>query len=327
MGQPRRSGGCTRETARCDFWNWGVGSTRPPCCTEHLLELLGFVHELLEENRIVHWVDYGTLLGAVRDSDLIAWDEDVDLGALEADAGSILALKPEIEAAGYAVSRPEPAVIRVNYSATNETNLDLFLWQEEDDMLKGDFDPSYDWPGVRGHRFPKRYVAKLEPVRIGELSLPAPAPVDRFLIEHRYGPDYMTPAHPILRVWLCPEIPPEAMTPRVKEMLAAISEKDHRLSELSTRTRFARTRLSRLWQEEAIPLSPPRAAKARLLAEIPLEERSETVDHLAGSIAWLDRANQEFGNPTAISRARQLGRFGFRRAYTLLGRISGKKKG
>ncbi len=321
MQTARRTGGCTRETLRCDFWNWGIGAARPPCCTDHLLELTSFMHALLERNEIAHWVDYGTLLGAVRDHALIAWDEDVDFGVLAADTDAIVALTPEIEAAGHSVSRPEPCLIRVDYSPKNEANLDIFTWQEEGDVLTGNFDPSYDWPGVRGHRFPKRYVETLEPVRIGELSLPAPAPVDRFLIDHRYGPDYMTPARPILRVGLCPEIPPEAMTPRVKEMLATMSEKDHRLSELSTRGRFAQTWLSRLWQVEAVPLSPPRAVKARLVAEIPPEERSDTVEHLAGSIAWLDRAIEEFGSPTAISRARQLGHFGFRRAHALLSRF------
>jgi hypothetical protein len=276
---------------------------------------------LLEKRGITHWADFGTLLGAVRDEDLIPWDEDVDLGALAADTKAILSLKPEFEAAGYTVTRPEPPVFRVNYSAMNSTNLDVFLWQEDDDMLTADFDPSYDWPGVEGHRFPKRYVANLEPVRIGDLSLPAPSPVDRFLADHRYGPDYMTPARPILRVWLCPEIHPDAMTPRVKEMLAAIAEKDHHLSEVSTRCRRADTRLARLWRTEATPLSPPRAAKARLLAEVPAEERSETVEHLAGSIAWLDRAIEEFERPTPIRRARQLARFVFRRGHALLGRI------
>lgn len=319
-----RRGDCTRATARCEFWNWGIGAVRPSCCTEHLLELTAFTHELLARNGIVHWVDYGTLLGAVRDRSLIAWDDDVDFGALEDDAEAIFALKPEIEASGYAVSRPEPAVIRIDYSAVNRANLDIFLWREENGALTSEFDPSYDWPGVEGHRFPKDYVASLEPVQIGDLSLPAPTPLDRFLVEHRYGPDYMTPARPVLRVWLCPEIPPEKMTPRVKQMLDEIAEKDHRLSELSTRTRFARTRLSKLWQAEAIPLSPPRAAKARLLATIPPEERTETVEHLAGSIVWLDRAVEEFGSPTTISRARQLGRFGFRRAYALFARLRGK---
>ena len=327
MIQPAyRRGGCTRETPRCEFWNWGAGSTRPPCCTEHLFELARFTHGLLEKNGITHWADYGTLLGAVRDGDLIAWDEDVDLGALATDTEAILALKAEIEAAGHTVTRPEPAVIRIDYSAANSANLDLFLWQEEDEMLTADFDPSYDWPGVEGHRFPKQYVMNLKPVSIGKLSLPAPSPVDRFLTDHRYGPEYMTPARPILRVWLCPEIPPDAMTPRVKEMLAEISEKDHRLSELSTRTRRADTRLSRLWRTEAIPLSPPRAEKRQLLAETPAAERSETVEHLAGSIAWLDRAIQEIERPTPISRARRLSRFGFRRSHALLSRIrSGKE--
>jgi len=289
------------------------------------MELARFTHRLLEENGIPHWADYGTLLGAVRDGDLIAWDEDVDFGALAADTEAILALEPRIEAAGHTLVRPEPAVIRINYSAANSANLDIFLWQRDGETLTAEFDPSYDWPGVQGHRFPRGYVEKLESIGVGDLVLPAPSPVDRFLTEHRYGPDYMTPARPILRVWLCPEISPEAITPRIKEMLAEISEKDHRLSDLSTRGRWAATRPARLWRAESTPLSPPRAATARLLVDVPAAERDETVAQLAGSIAWLDRAIAETERPTLLSRARQVSRFGFRRAHAVLSRA--KKRG
>lgn len=284
-----------------------------------------FTHEILEREGITHWADYGTLLGAVREADLIPWDEDVDLGALAVDTEPILSLRPEFEAAGFSFEGKERAVIQIAYSTVNRACLDIFLWEEDGDAVVADYDPSYDWPGIDAHRFPKRYLAQLESVRLGDLVLPAPGPVDRFLTEHRYGPDYMTPTRPVLRLWLRPQIPPEEMTPRVRQMLAEIAEKDHELSDLSTRSRFSKTPLSRLWQAEATPLSPPRRAKARILADIPPQERSDTVDHLAGSIAWLDRAIREFGRPTPVTLTRQLGRFGFRRGHALLARLRGKR--
>ena len=34
---------------------------------------------LLEKNNIFYWICHGTLLGLIRDKDLIPWDHDVDI--------------------------------------------------------------------------------------------------------------------------------------------------------------------------------------------------------------------------------------------------------
>src|SRR6266511_6056688 len=62
---------CTPRTKRCDFWARGGNNARPPCCTAHMVELATFVDELLTRHGILHWIDYGTLLGAVREGQLI----------------------------------------------------------------------------------------------------------------------------------------------------------------------------------------------------------------------------------------------------------------
>ncbi|MDP4528329.1 LicD family protein [Alkalimonas delamerensis] len=42
--------------------------------------LLKELSNLLQKNHIPHYIDHGTLLGIVRDNDLLPWDDDVDLG-------------------------------------------------------------------------------------------------------------------------------------------------------------------------------------------------------------------------------------------------------
>jgi phosphorylcholine metabolism protein LicD len=49
------------------------------------VETAVFTHELLTKHGIVHWLDYGSLLGAVRGGELIPWDNDVDFGFLGSD--------------------------------------------------------------------------------------------------------------------------------------------------------------------------------------------------------------------------------------------------
>ena len=54
----------------------------PECCKENLSELLLECIDFFNKNNIRYWVDWGTLLGLVRDKGLIPWDKDVDFGVL-----------------------------------------------------------------------------------------------------------------------------------------------------------------------------------------------------------------------------------------------------
>lgn len=48
-------------------------------------ELLNFVVNVLEKYDLKYWLDYGTLLGAVRHGGYIPWDDDIDLGMMRKD--------------------------------------------------------------------------------------------------------------------------------------------------------------------------------------------------------------------------------------------------
>lgn len=43
------------------------------------------IKEIFDKHGIEHWLDWGTLLGAIRDGKRIEWDHDVDLGVMESD--------------------------------------------------------------------------------------------------------------------------------------------------------------------------------------------------------------------------------------------------
>ncbi len=48
-------------------------------------QALLFVVNMLEDENITYFIDHGTLLGVVRDGDLIPWDDDIDLSIEEKD--------------------------------------------------------------------------------------------------------------------------------------------------------------------------------------------------------------------------------------------------
>lgn len=181
--------GCTRETLRCEFWQQGGEYLRPPCCTAHLKELLIFTRDLLTRHNILHWLDWGALLGAVRNGELVPWDGDVDFGVMREDRESIVELEAEIERAGFVLDLSDPCTWRILLSNTNFLHVDLFHWRDDNGTLKMRWHgcPEENWA------FPRRFIENLQPVRLYGESFLAPAPVNEFLSAHRYGSDYLVP--------------------------------------------------------------------------------------------------------------------------------------
>ena len=59
------------------------------------------VDSIFKNNDITYWMNGGTLLGAIRNGDVIPWDDDADLYVLLKDKDKILSLKPIFNKYGY----------------------------------------------------------------------------------------------------------------------------------------------------------------------------------------------------------------------------------
>lgn len=56
--------------------------------------VLLYITDILEDNNITYFIDHGTLLGMVRDGDIIPWDDDIDISIQEGDIDkTILCMK------------------------------------------------------------------------------------------------------------------------------------------------------------------------------------------------------------------------------------------
>lgn len=191
-------------------------------------ELLRIFHDICQKHNLVYWIDYGTLLGAVRHKGFIPWDDDVDVVMPRKDYKMAEKIIPEEFAKiGYSVAIKRCIYI---YHEKTGTAIDIFAMDSVEDI--GDRDQlirhirsyktwlvnsnygekgnihvtkekmigkeSTDNPiffaapeqvsGIYVHRKETIYPLKMLPFE--DIELFAPNNVDQYLIEE-YG-DYMT---------------------------------------------------------------------------------------------------------------------------------------
>lgn len=64
---------------------------------EVFVKRLTELKEILDKCGVKYWLDWGTLLGAVRDGKIIEWDGDIDLGTMNESWEKITPVFPELE--------------------------------------------------------------------------------------------------------------------------------------------------------------------------------------------------------------------------------------
>ncbi len=85
MADEVRWKGCSKRTPPCPFNLYvnRLGLNTAPCCREHLCDLSHYIAATLREMEVVHWLEGGSLLGAVREAgNMLDWEDDVDISVL-----------------------------------------------------------------------------------------------------------------------------------------------------------------------------------------------------------------------------------------------------
>jgi len=190
--------GCRLDTPKCEKKDWPrVNRKRvmPPCCVNHLRDVLFYLHDLFEEQNIHYWLDFGTLLGAVRTGKNIPHDTDGDLGVFYSDRKKIIGLRDRIKADGYGmfIHKSKNAaeekihgqtVIRIPRSPTNHMTVDLFFWKR--DVLTRELTSD----GLNIHKsFPEIFIQGRKEVEMFGRKLWGPNNAKEFL-RFRYGADW-----------------------------------------------------------------------------------------------------------------------------------------
>lgn len=208
--------GCTAETARCAHAR-NYRRELPDCCRQHLVDISRKVAAAFDTHGVTYWMDYGTLLGAVRNP-LTTWadypwlpqegrppgplapgviphDKDADWGALLSEWGeAVAALRqycPDLDV----TERHSRGMLKIRVSSSNHTNLDIFFWLQRPGptgvlMARKNYVMALD--RFKGRHFDRADLFPLTRIEWEGLSLPAPRDPAAFC-EFRYGPNWRTP--------------------------------------------------------------------------------------------------------------------------------------
>jgi hypothetical protein len=224
---------CTPTSARCAVAQLYTHDL-PDCCRGHLKHVMFRTVDACREAGVGIFMDYGTLLGAVRNPFLglppgiIPHDKDGDLGFLGEDWEKLLGIvtewsepievepgrrqregealglhwihklpRQEIRRAGsYTYNAGDS--IKVCRSRANHTNVDLFPWYDRGFKMRPDGKRHrYHYVHVdrfKGKEFPEERLLPLTEIEWEGELLPAPGDWEWF-VRHRYGANWRTPVH------------------------------------------------------------------------------------------------------------------------------------
>ena len=151
-----------------------------------LRRVLRDVTEVLGAHGVTYWSDFGTLLGLVRDGDIILGDKDVDLCVLDGERPRVMGAAADFASRGYALTGEGGAkrkLMRV-FDRRTPFYADIYPYVPEGDTLRSVLDPRDD--------VPKDLVkdTTLLAFQGAQVSVPRdPGP----LLAYRYGPTYKVP--------------------------------------------------------------------------------------------------------------------------------------
>jgi len=168
-------------------------------CPEEAIHVLKILGGLLDREGVRWWLDYGSLLGHVRDGGMIPWDSDIDIGILGEDLQKVLSLAGELKRDHRfptCYHPPGPALFRsghwfhVTRASRNPNGVDVFPWYEEEGEL---YRIRYaDCDKVKGRAFPVSRLLPLGRATWEGVAVSVPAN-PRWLAAHRYGAEWRTP--------------------------------------------------------------------------------------------------------------------------------------
>ncbi|EDV27981.1 uncharacterized protein TRIADDRAFT_14979, partial [Trichoplax adhaerens] len=191
--------GCNKFTSRCfktvidDTPSYLYdGLWTPPCCIRALRETAIHVFNILNRFRIRYWLEGGSLLGAVRNGEIIPWDYDVDIGIHQDDIAKFDTLAALHTGRKLSVTdkqfyvwekATEGKFFRVQFSQQNHMHVDLFPFYEKNGFMTKD---TWFKTHKQDMKFPTQFIKPLQKIWFLGMMVSAPNNYTKFL-ELKFG--------------------------------------------------------------------------------------------------------------------------------------------
>jgi len=191
--------GCTRHTEKCPenphYDNvHNLRRNVPPCCRDHLLEMLWNINAELDKRNISHIVTDGSVIGWYRNRKIVPYDNDMDM-YIDGDiyrtevwdeVFKVLSVKH-----GYVYKQAEDYKIKLYYSETNSRFIDIWpyfkikLRTHYGDVLPGEWITWVFHKGITAIRLDRMFPA----IRTTLNGVPCFIPKDPVnYLNRNYGP-------------------------------------------------------------------------------------------------------------------------------------------
>jgi hypothetical protein len=151
-----------------------------------LRRILKDTAEVLQQHGVSYWADFGTLLGLVRDADIIAGDKDVDLCVLDGERARVMGAFADFQSRGYYLTGKGGAarnLMRV-FDERTPFYADIYPYLADGDTLKSMVNPRDDVPA--------NLVKDTTVLVFQGTEVRVPSGEDALLV-YRYGASYRTP--------------------------------------------------------------------------------------------------------------------------------------
>lgn len=180
--------GCSRETSRCfgSVIN-GIPSYfyqnryTPPCCLAGLRKVAHHVFDKLDEVGIRFWLEGTSLLGAMKNGDILPWDHEVQIGInrfdLERSPWLVKAkVKPTVDNHGFVWEKAtEGEFFKVQYSKINNLHVNLLpFYSKNGSMVK-------DAWFMKNEDFPEQFLHPMSSIEFAGRQVPCPNNIRDFL--------------------------------------------------------------------------------------------------------------------------------------------------
>tara|TARA_Y200000002_G_scaffold235273_1_gene194345 strand:+ start:390 stop:1064 length:675 start_codon:yes stop_codon:yes gene_type:complete len=174
---------CTQQTKRCYYpYVKDKKITSYLCCKNHLIELLLYLVKTFNKHKVTYFLDYGTLLGCIRNHSFIPWDTDIDISIITEDIDSIVKIIKK-NSKGYLLVKEESNFYRLNYSKLNLLHVDISVRKKDNKGNYYDKYRKYDWIINEKDLFPLK-TSVFENIKVN-----IPKKSKKYLEEKVYGKD------------------------------------------------------------------------------------------------------------------------------------------